>query len=244
LGDIFGGTGGFSDFFQSIFGGMGAGTGRRRARPRGREGFAIRGSDIEARIELSLEEAHRGTQPTLTYHSLRTCPDCQGSGIQARRQCPTCLGQGQIRAPRTITVKIAPGARDGSTVRIPGKGEPSPTGGPPGDLYLKVSIKPHPTFKVVGKDDIQTDVQIAPWEAALGTRVRVPTLEGHAEVTVPPGTQGGARLRLKGQGLKRRNGTRGDQYVRVQIAVPQQLNPREKELFEALARESSFKPRG
>ena len=140
-------------------------------------------------------------------------------------------------------MKIAPGARDGSTVRITGKGEPSPAGGRPGDLYLKVSIKPHPIFKVVGKDDIQTDIQITPWEAALGTRVRVPTLDGHADVTVPQGTQGGARLRLKAQGLKRRSGNRGDQYVRVQIAVPSKLSPREKELFETLAQESSFKPR-
>ena len=142
-----------------------------------------------------------------------------------------------------MTVKIAPGARPNSVVRLAGKGAAGSGGGPSGDLFLRIRIKRHPRFEIVGTDDIQVELPVSPWEAALGTKVPVPTLEGSVEVTIPPGTQGGSRLRLRGQGLRKRNGKRGDQYVKVRIALPTSLNREEERILKALARVSKFDPR-
>lgn len=221
--DIFGGTGGaggFSDFFQTLFGGFSAG-GRQTAR-RGR--FQRKGSNVEATLELDLEDVHRGTRTTLTLQS--NLPRPQGSP-----------------ATRKVNVNIKPGAREGSLLRIKGKGEPGPGGGPPGDLFLRIRIREHPIFSIVGKDDLQVTSRVSPWEAALGGTVEVPTLEGPVDIKIPAGTQGGQRIRLRGKGLAKRNGERGDLFAMIQIAVPRKLSNREQELFEELARISSFKPR-
>ena len=124
-----------------------------------------------------------------------------------------------------------------------GQGEPGANGGPPGDLYLHVRIEPHPLFEIVGDADVQIEFPVAPWEAALGARVNVPTLDGPVEMKIPPGTQGGTRLRLRGQGLNRRRGGRGDQYVKIKIVIPPKLTAKEKDLFEKLGAESHFDPR-
>jgi len=122
-------------------------------------------------------------------------------------------------------------------------GEPGTNGGPPGDLYLHVRIEPHPLFEIVGDVDVQIEFPVAPWEAALGARVNVPTLDGSVEMKIPPGTQGGTRLRLRGQGLNKRRGGRGDEYVKIKIVIPPKLTARETSLFEKLAAESKFDPR-
>jgi curved DNA-binding protein len=241
LSDVFGGGGGFSDFFQSIFGGFGmdeAGSTQSRRRS------AARGNDMEASIQLDLEDVHSGVQRVLTLHSVQTCPDCGGRGIKRRKQCPTCGGSGQLRKPKRMTVKIAPGARQDSVLRLKGKGGKRTASGPAGDLYLRINIKPHRLFTVAGKDDLQMEVAVSPWEAALGAEIRVPTLEGSVTMSVPPGTQNGSRLRLRGQGLRRRDGTRGDQYAKLKIVVPTSLSSKEKQLLQELVRTSSFKPRG
>jgi len=131
--------------------------------------------------------------------------------------------------------------REGSVIRLAGQGEPG-MGGPPGDLYLKVRVQKHPIFTVSG-DDVYVEVPITPWEAVLGGKIQVPTLDGMVEVTLPPGSQSGQKLRLRGQGLNRRRGGRGDQYVQLRIVVPTNPTPAERRLFEQLARESSFNPR-
>ena len=247
MGDIFGGfggmggggAGGFSDFFETLFGGRRGGRGAR-----GGAGFAMRGRDIEAEIELSLEEAHRGGTRSITLQSTETCPECRGTGSKdGKTLCPTCRGAGAIRRPKTLEVTIPPGVRDGSVIRLAGQGEPGANGGPPGDLFLRVRIRPHRMFDVTGDDDVQVELPVAPWEAALGARVSVPTIEGPVEMTIPGGTQAGQRLRLRGQGLNRRGGGRGDQYAKLKIVNPPKLTPSERELFEKLRAESRFNAR-
>jgi DnaJ-class molecular chaperone len=233
--DLFGrGTGGFSDFFETLFG---AGRAPRAG------GFAMRGGDVEAELPLTLEEAHLGGKRTLSLQVTEPCATCGGTGTQNGKPCPTCRGAGVVRRPRTLEVTIPAGVREGLVIRLAGQGEPGFGNAPAGDLFLHVRLQPHPVFTVVGDDDLQMELPVAPWEAALGAKVRVPTLEGSAELTVPPATQGGRRLRLRGQGLNRRSGGRGDQYVRLKIVIPPSLSPREQELFGELAAASAFNAR-
>ena len=239
LSDLFGGgqsQGGFSDFFESLFGG-----GRRGGRAGA--GFRMQGQDIEAEITLTLEEAHRGGPRTLTFQATEPCPDCKGTGSKGNQVCATCRGAGSIRRPRTLEVTIPAGMRDGSAIRLAGQGGPGTNGARAGDLFLRVRIEPHRLFRSVGGDDIEIELPVAPWEAALGAKVTTPTLEEPVEMSVPPGTQAGRRLRLRGQGLNRRGGGRGDQYVRIKIVNPPSLTAKEKELFEKLAAESRFQAR-
>ncbi|WP_147820869.1 DnaJ C-terminal domain-containing protein [Salidesulfovibrio onnuriiensis] len=223
----FGGAGasGFSDFFETIFGG-GAGAGGASFRggfPGGGGGFQQRprrGSDSEALYELSLEEAYQGGNKsiTLTEHM-------PGGGPRTR----------------TLEVRVPAGIKDGQRIRLAGQGNPGVAGGARGDLYLKIRLMKHPRFNV--KDtDVVFDLPLAPWEAALGTKVRVPTLDGQVEMTIPPGMGSGKKLRIKGKGLG--TGTRrGDQFVRIMIQVPTSLTPEERKLMEELAEKSKFKPR-
>ena len=237
-GDFFGGAGasGFSDFFESLFGG------RRGARAGA--GFAMRGRDIEAEIALTLEEAHRGGMRSVTLQATETCPECRGTGSKdGKTVCPACRGGGAVRRPKSLEVTIPKGLRDGSVVRLAGQGEPGANGAQAGDLFLRARLEPHRLFELSGADDVQVELPIAPWEAALGAKVMVPTLEGPVEMTIPAGTQGGQRLRLRGQGLNRRGGGRGDQYAKLKIVIPPRLSATEKEMFEKLGAESRFNPR-
>jgi DnaJ-class molecular chaperone len=225
----------FSDFFQSLFG--------RRTGSRAGAGFRVGGRDVEAEIALTLEEAHRGGKKTITFETTDTCPECGGTGRKGGKACPVCGGQGMVRRPKTLDVNIPAGVRNGTVIRLAGQGEGGPKGAASGDLLLRVRLLPHREFLVVGDDDLETEVPIAPWEAALGGKVTVPTLDGSVEMTIPPGAQTGQRLRLRGRGLSKRGGGRGDEYVKLKIVVPRKLTAREKELFDQLASESHFKPR-
>jgi DnaJ-class molecular chaperone len=237
IGDIFGsgrGAGGFSDFFESMFGGARAG--------RAGAGFRMRGQDVEAEIPLTIEEAHRGTTRSITLRVSEICPECKGTGKKDDKVCPTCGGAGVVSRPKSIEVKIPAGVREGSVIRLAGEGEPGAGGGPQGDLLLHVRLQPHSLFTIIG-DDLQIELPVAPWEAALGAKVSVPTLEGSVDMTIPAGTQAGKRLRLRGQGLNRRGGGRGDEYVKLKIVIPPKLTSTEKELLEKLAAESKFNAR-
>jgi len=201
LEDLFGGSSPFSDFFAQIFGGVGAGRGFEfRPRPR-------RGRDLEHEVEITLEEAYRGTTRLLTKDG------------------------------RRLEVKIPPGVKTGSKVRIAGEGEAGVAGGQAGDLYLRIKVLPHPRFERRG-DDLYTEVPVDLYTAILGGEVRVPTLNGSVILTIPPETQNGRVFRLRGKGMPRLNRPheRGDLYATVQVRLPQGLSSRERQLFEELAR--------
>jgi curved DNA-binding protein len=205
------GGGEFSDFFEGLFGARGRG--RRSTGFGGFEGFSTRGSDHEAEIELSLEEAAKGGRRKIS------------------------LGDG-----RDYEVNIPPGVRDGQRIRLAGEGSPGSSGGPAGDLFLRVRIRPHPRFRLEGRD-IYVDLPVTPWEAVLGATVEVPTLGGSSRVKVPPGSSTGRKLRLRGEGFPGPRGGRGDLYAVIKIEVPKHPTAEERELFERLAQVSKFNPR-
>jgi DnaJ-class molecular chaperone len=230
-----GASGEFSDFFESLFG--------SRRGTRAGASFGVQGADVEAEIAITLEEAHRGVTRTLTFQADETCPECKGSGQKDGKVCPVCRGAGTVRRSKTLEVTIPAGVREGSVIRLAGQGEAGTKGAPAGDLFLHVRLEPHRLFALVGQDDIQLELPVAPWEAALGARVTVPTLDRAVEMTIRPGTQGGQKLRLRGQGLSRRSGGRGDEYVVIKIVIPPKLTAKEKDFFEKLAAESRFNAR-
>jgi curved DNA-binding protein len=142
----------------------------------------------------------------------------------------------------TFTARIPPGATDGQRLRLRGKGGPGANGGPAGDLYLQIHLEPHPLFRVSGHD-LELEVPLAPWEAALGAQIEIPTMTGRVTLKVPAGSKAGQRLRLAGKGLPRPGGGAGDLYARMSIDVPSPLTDDERRLFEELRRVSGFNPR-
>ncbi|MEU1366322.1 DnaJ C-terminal domain-containing protein [Streptomyces sp. NPDC005803] len=182
----------------------------------GRRGGPVPGADQEAEIQLGVEEAYRGGRRSVTLAGL----------------------SGQ----RTYDVNIPRGVIDGQRIRLAGEGGTGRGYGPPGDLYLRVRIKPDSRFRLEGRD-IHVAVPVTPWEAALGATVPVPTPGGTAKVTVPKGSSSARRLRLRGEGMPNPRGTDGDLYAEVRIMVPPVLTDRERELFEELAAVSTFDPR-
>jgi curved DNA-binding protein len=240
LGSIFSG-GGFSDFFQTVFGGAGP-AGQPEHRRRGKRSGGGRGQDAEAEMEISLEDAHRGGRHRITLQGTRSCPTCGGTGNTSGVICSTCRGAGHVLSPRTIDVNIPPAAREGSVIKVGKQAHAGAGGAEPGDLYIKLKIKPNSTFTVAG-DDLTVEAPVSPSEAVLGATIAVPTIDGKAEVKVPAGAQGGQRLRLRGQGLNKRGGGRGDQYVKLKVVVPPNPTEREKQLYRELGEASNLNPR-
>lgn len=230
----FGGTG-FSDFFEQFFGGGGRFGGQA-------EPEFEKGQDVEAVLMVTLEEAMKGAIRPITLRRNTACPECNGTGAKGRKVCPTCEGSGVVVKTEEYKVKIPPGVRDGQRLRLTGQGEPGAGGGPRGDLYLRVRMASHPDFRVEG-GDVYYDLDLAPWEAALGTLVAVPLLSGSLSIKIPPGTQNGQRLRLKGRGLPGAKSEPGDLYVVARIQMPKDIGEREKALWEQLAAASHFNPR-
>jgi molecular chaperone DnaJ len=169
-----------------------------------------------------------------SFVNVTTCPRCQGSGEEISTPCPQCAGQKLVINTRHLTVKIPPGVDDGIRIRLTGEGEPGTMGGPPGNLYVFISVKRHRYFKRQN-NDIVLELEINVAQAALGDLVEVPTLEGTHEIAIPAGTQTGEVLRLRGQGVPhlRRSG-RGDQLVVLTVTTPRKLSARQRELFQEL----------
>jgi curved DNA-binding protein len=223
----FDGTG-FSDFFEQFFG--------RGSRFNGADdfvspgvgsaeeaGFVHRGSDFESDILVTLEEALTGSERTISLQRVD------------RRT-------GQSRT-QTLKVRIPPGVHEGQAIRVAGMGEDGIGGGASGDLYLRVRFAAHPEFRVRGSD-LYYGLDLAPWEAVLGTRVIVQTLKDHVSVRIPAGTNNGRQLRVRGRGLPiGRTGRQGDLYVVINIELPQQITEQERELWTQLSRISNFDPR-
>jgi curved DNA-binding protein len=179
----------------------------------------------EADITISLEEAYRGAAKNIVLQTVEYGPDGTPRSVAKR-----------------YDVKIPPGVTVGSRIRLAGQGGVRPGGRERSDLFLRVHIAPHAVF-TLDKYDLHASVPVTPWEAALGAKVDVPTLDGLVKMTLPPGTQGGKRFRLRGKGLPLPGGERGDLYVTIQITVPHTLTPKERALFQELEKSSSFNPR-
>lgn len=213
----------FSDFFQNLFGGgwsfgeetefRGGGTRRRRGR------------DHETTINITLADAYHGARKSIELEKVEA--DSSGRPTRTRR---------------SYEVTIPPGVTDGSLIRLAGQGGSGSGGADAGDLFLRVSILPDSRFSLNGHD-LATTVDITPWEAALGAKVLVPTIDGKINLTVPAGTQSGQTLRVRGKGMPVTSGRNGDLLVNVRIVVPKHLSARERHLFEELAKESRFDPR-
>ncbi len=210
----------FSDFFESLFGQRAA---RKAHAGPGGGSFALRGEDVSYRIPVTLEEAYAGSTRSI---SLRTHKfDDQGNAIPETK---------------TLNVKIPKGVTQGQKIRLRGQGGAGFGGGPNGDLYMEVELEPHPLFTVDGRD-ITLVLPVAPWEAALGAGVKVPTLGGAVNLTIPPNAQSGQRLRLKGRGLP--GSVPGDQYVLLQIVMPPVDSAEDRALMETMRQQMPFNPR-
>jgi curved DNA-binding protein len=206
-----------SDLFAGLSGG-------RRGGARGAR-VPIPGEDYEVTAQITLEQAARGTELDINL----AVPERDSTGVLRR-------------VPRTFRARIAKGASEGQRLRLPGKGGRGLNGGRDGDLYLNITLAPHPLFRANGHD-LYVDLPLAPWEAVLGASVEVPTLDGAVRLKIPPGTRAGQQLRLAGRGLPKPREGAGDLYAVVQIAVPAEAGERERELYRQLAAASRFDPR-
>ena len=213
-------AGGFSDFFESLFGGGGlGGFGRQRAY---REVHA-RGEDTHARVLIDLEDAYHGATRTLTLKHSELGPD----------------GRPYIKE-RTLNVRIPKGVRQGQHIRLGGQGGAGVGQGQAGDLYLEVEFKAHPYYHAEGKD-VYLDLPVTPWEAALGATIKAPTPAGPVDLKIPPGSSGGRKLRLKGRGIPSQ--PPGDLYIVLQIALPPADNEATRKAYRELEQASTFNPR-
>ena len=229
-----GGSGFDSGDLGSMFGDLfarrqAASTARRRTEP-------ARGEDVEVEFAIDLHDAVVGGERDISLVLPTRCTECHGSGQKAgsrqrgqREPCPRCGGKGSLEETRRLTVKIPAGVETGSRVRLAGKGIPGERGGEDGDLFLRIQVREHPTVRVSGRD-LSLDLPITVAEAMLGAEVTAPTFEGPVTLKIPPGSQSGRRLRLRGRGLPGlRSGStgapRGDLYVLLQIVLPEVSEP-------------------
>ena len=165
------------------------------------------------------------------FRMSQPCPACNGTGRKVTKVCSSCGGRGTVYKTETVKVKIPPGADTGSRVRLKGMGGAGMGGGPAGDLLIEITVRPHRLFKRKG-DDVYLELPITFNEAALGAKIEIPTLEGIANMTLPAGTQGGQRLKLKGKGFpSTKSGVRGNQYVDVKILIPKGIDAKEREII-------------
>jgi curved DNA-binding protein len=216
---------GFSDFFETLFGNAFKGFGSNDFDETGYAFTQGQGQNHEAEITITLEEAYHGCRKNITL----TYQEPQPTGTLQRKT-------------KSLDVTIPAGIREGKKLRLSGQGGKGARGGKAGDLFLKVHIAPHHKFRVNGAD-LEADVPITPWEAALGGKIKVPLVDGTAALQLQPGVQTGKRLRLSSKGLKKNNNERGDLYVVLKIVVPATLSSQERELFKKLAEASTFRPR-
>ena len=258
----------FGDIFGDIFGGGGGGSGRGGGRGRS---TVYRGADLRYNLEISLEDAARGTetriripameacetckgsgakpgtQPTTCttcggqgqvrmqqgfFSIQQTCPRCHGTGKMVTNPCGTCSGSGRIKKHKTLAVKIPAGVDEGDRIRLSGEGEAGVNGGPSGDLYVVMQIKPHNVF-TRDHNDLHCEMPISFSTAALGGEIEIPTLDGYAKIKIPAETQSSKVFRLRGKGIKGvRSTTHGDLMCHVVVETPVSLTSRQKELLQ------------
>jgi curved DNA-binding protein len=211
-----GGSGDFSDFFESLFGRAGRSAG-------GSRGFHMHGEDHHAKILIDLEDSFKGATRSITL------------------QMPELAADGHVRTrQRTLKVNIPKGIRQGQQIRLSGQGGSSTGRGKAGDLYLEVEFKPHGHYRVEGAD-VYLELPVTPWEAALGSTIKVPTPAGRVDLKIPPNSQPGKKLRLKGRGIPAR--TPGDLYIVLQIALPPANDEKAKDFYRKMREVFDFNPR-
>jgi len=221
------GLSGFSDFFESIFGGEAHPSARTSPRP------VRQGENIVSDMALTLEEASHGTRQHYKTQRQFPCPDCGGRGHEGRTVCRRCAGRGNIIGGKDLTVTIPAGVRAGDKIRLAGQGHPGEGGGPPGDLFIRIKYRSHETFSFAG-DRLEMTLDVMPWEAALGASVKITTLNGDVILKIPPGSQGGQPFRLREKGLCSREGKNGDLLVRLQIKLPEEITDEAWHLYDKL----------
>ncbi|MGO9309032.1 MAG: DnaJ C-terminal domain-containing protein [Spirochaetia bacterium] len=224
-------------FFESLFGDLGfeifSPRGRKKRRASGAESESP-GRDLEAPFDVTLEEAYRGTEKTISIPRDDPCAVCGGTGAVGGAACATCGGTGRVQSTRSLSVTVPPGVKSGSRLRMKGEGETGSRG--KGDLYLVVEVLPHGTFQRQGRD-LVTEVAATLPQAMLGAELSVPTMEGSVMMRIPAGTQAGTTFRLRGKGMPDLHGKGfGDELVKVSVEIPRNLSSRQKELVEELAR--------
>ena len=184
------------------------------------------GQDYEVTAHLGIEDVARGTE------------------LEIPMAVSEVSGDGELRrTTKTVKVRIPKGATHGQRLRVPGRGGAGHGGAPNGDLYVNIELRPHDLFRVSGHD-LYLELPVAPWEAALGAEVQIPTLDGRVSVKVPAGSRAGQKLRVRGKGLPRPGGGEGDLYAVLQVVTPSVLSEREQQLYRELQQASSFNPRG
>ena len=222
----YGDVSGLGDIFSSLFGDAGIGSRMRRG--------PQRGHDVESPVEISLEEAYRGSKRVIQLQTTEPCTACGGTGRVGNRVCTMCGGAGGKAVPRRLEVKIPPGVKDGSRIRMAGEGASGRAGGSKGDLYLVVRVLPHKVFERKG-DDLYTDVSVPLATAILGGEVTLPTLDGNLSLKIPPETQNGKLFRLAGKGMPRLgSANHGSMFAKVSVVLPTNLKEEERRLFEKL----------
>ena len=260
----------FRDLFSQFFGGRSGVATEPEHEPGGDLEYqleidfwdAVRGA--VKKLSITRMDACETCHGTGAIGSPQTCPTCHGTGSiqqaagkmrfnvpctrcggtgKLRTVCRTCGGEGRVRRTETIEVRIPAGVAHGGRVRVPGKGNAGTMGAPPGDLYLRVVVRPHPFFERRG-NDLYTKVPVTVSEATLGAKIEVPTIDGRSLVKIPPGTNSGSTLRLREKGVpSARNGVRGDQYVEVQVVVPKRTDERVRNLMKDLEKIEPEDPR-
>jgi molecular chaperone DnaJ len=265
LGDLGGATGGFASFFSEIFGGREAAPQDQSTPAKGEDvtrtisiSFfdALRGLVTNLSVDTETPCARCAGTGSVPSRTSRPCPECGGSGrishasgllrfastcrrcrgegMIGSEGCGNCQGTGALRRRETIRVHIPSGVDTGSRVRVAGKGRAGRNGGPPGDLFIVTQVEPHPFFSRIG-DNIHCTVPITVTEAALGTRLDVPTIDGKARIRIPPGTENGQKFRLRGKGSPSLRGAgRGDQYVEARVVTPRADDERSRQLLKEL----------
>jgi molecular chaperone DnaJ len=266
-----GGGSSFRDLFSQFFGGRGGAAVEEEAEPGGTLEYrldidfwdAVRGG--VKKLQITRLDACETCHGTGAVGTPQVCPTCNGSGTiqqaagkmrfnvpctrcggtgKLRTACKTCGGEGRVRRAETIDVRIPAGVASGGRVRVPGKGNAGTMGAPTGDLYLLVEVKPHPFFERRG-NDLYSKVPVTVSEATLGAKVEVPTIDGRSLVRIPPGTNSGRTLRLREKGVPnvRSSGARGDQYVEIQVVVPQPTDERVRNIMKELEEVAPEDPR-
>jgi len=220
---------GFSEFFQTLFGGLGRSNARGTGGARG-----MRGANSEFDLPLLLREAYSGGARSLQLQTQGVCPRCHGTGSENGKLCHQCRGTGTIPLQKTLDVTIPAGVRDGQRIRLAGQGGPGVGGGANGDLYLNVHIEPDPMYERRG-NDLTVQQPVSVYTLVLGGEVTVPTMTGNIDLKVPAGSQNGRTLRVSGKGMPKAGSAFGDLYVKLVAQVPTVLTERERKLFQELA---------